>query len=226
MHSLLLTAVLAGSGTGSGFETTAEAAAAVAPRVETGSLIFSRGDCLAVKVYTQSTYTHVAAVVVKDGEAFVYDATGGVGVRKQTLHYYLASQTPNEVHLFKPQRPIDGERAAEFEKALEGQLGRPYAIQHHLTGERCEGLHCAEYVVDALMAINVLHAERPQRVSPASLREGILKHDLYGPEETVQIARIEPPVEQGSNACEQLWIDTKLCCASCCRKMRGWFLCE
>ncbi len=37
----------------------------VVERVEdlpTGALIFSKGDCLAVRIYTQSRFTHVAAI--------------------------------------------------------------------------------------------------------------------------------------------------------------------
>lgn len=238
--SLLLTLVLSGSGLtgsalggsrsgageGAGTVSVDDIAARIAPRLETGALIFSEGDCLAVRAYTGSTYTHVAAVVVQEGTPFVYDATNGVGVRKQTLAYYLASQAPDQIHLFRPATPIEGERAVKFEKYLESQLGRPYSINQHLTGDPCKGMHCAEYVTEALMTIDVLHANRPAKVSPASLREGIMEHGIYGTEEHFRIAPPEPPPQVASNRCEQLWIDTKLCCASCCRKMKGWFACE
>lgn len=230
MHTTLLTlALLAGSGTPSaeiGYGSTQEAAAAIAPTLQTGSLIFSSGDCLAVRIFTASPYTHVAAVVVDEqGRCTVYDSTNGVGVRRQPLADYLATQAPVEVHVHHPQRPLGAEAEGEFTSFLESQLGRPYAIQHHLTGDRCTGLHCAEYVTDALVSIDVLQAKAPPRVSPASLREGITAHHIYTTGQTIRLQRPEP-VPAGDNACEQMWIDTKSCCSSCCRKLRGWLLCD
>ena len=69
MHLALLAAVLSGvnapaeSATG-GYESLPAAAADIGPQLQTGTLIFSQGDCLAVRVYSASSYTHVAAVVV------------------------------------------------------------------------------------------------------------------------------------------------------------------
>src|SRR5438270_341741 len=74
-----------------------QALTVLANGVETGSLIVSRGDCLAVKIYSSSAYTHVAAVVVHEGAVFVYDATAGAGVRKQTLARYLVGQRDHTV---------------------------------------------------------------------------------------------------------------------------------
>jgi hypothetical protein len=232
MQALLLTlAVLAGSGPtepeSAGLVSLPDAAMAVAPSLETGSLIFSSGDCLAVRMFTASPYTHVAAVVVDGaGECMVYDSTNGVGVRKLSLDDYLATQAPVVIHVHQPRRPLSAAECAAFQAHLESQLGRPYAIAHHLTGERCEGLHCAEYVTDALMTIKLVRAERPPRVSPASLREGIVTRAIYTPGESIQLAHSEPPAETGTSACEQLWIDTRTCCRDCCRKLSGWFLCR
>jgi hypothetical protein len=229
MHVLLLAAVLAGSGDATpvvGFESLPAAAEHLAPQFQTGSLIFSKGDCLAVKVFTVSPYTHVAAAVVHDGKCNVYDSTSGVGVRRLTLEEYLLTQSPDEIHVFHPRRPLTPQQAEDFECYLESRVGTPYAITHHLTGERAEGIHCSEYVTDALMCIEVVRAERPSKVSPASLVAGITQHEIYSDGETYVLAAEPIPEPQGSNWCEQLWIDTKLCCASCCDKLTGWFLCR
>jgi hypothetical protein len=203
-----------------------QALAEIADEMQTGSLIVSKGDCLAIKIYSASAYTHVAAVVVHDGETYVYDATGGAGVRRQSLGDFLVAQTDNTLYLFHPCRPFSEVRAARFEEHLENQLGRPYAIHHHLTGERAAGLHCSEYVCDALMAAETLHARQPSRVSPASLVEGILKADAYQPGHVVQLLP-EPPLQPASQSwCARLWFDTKLCTRTCCGKLRGWFLCK
>jgi hypothetical protein len=232
MHAaaLIAASLLAGSGPGDssqGYASLEAAAADIAPSLETGSLIFSQGDCLAVKVFTQSRYTHVAVVCVEaDGVRMVYDSTSGAGVRRQPLQSYLATQAPDRIRILKPRRPIGGEKGATLQEYLESQLGRPYAINHHFTGERCEGLHCSEYATDALMAIGVVHANQPPKVSPASLLQGITQYKLYDGDELIQIARPAPLPEEGDNACEQLWIDTKLCTRRFCRKMSGWFLCR
>src|SRR4029453_17852457 len=83
-----------------------EALAEIADEMQTGSLIVSKGDCLAIKIYSASAYTHVAAVVVHDGQSFVYDATGGAGVRRHSLGDYLTARTDNTLYLFHPCRPF------------------------------------------------------------------------------------------------------------------------
>src|SRR5207253_4033401 len=105
-------------------------------------------------------------------------------------------------------------------------LGRPYAIAHHLTGERAAGLHCSEYATDALIACGTLRAKEPSRVSPASLVEGILKGDLYEQADSLQLAS-EPASPAASDWwCVRLWFDTQQCTSLCYRKLRAWFCCK
>ena len=203
----------------------ASAAERVSSRMQTGTLIFSQGDCLAVKIFTQSSYTHVAAVVVKNGEPFVYDSIGGHGVRRRSLKAFFKSQSPDVVHLLYPSKPFSNERSEQFAAYLNGQLGKPYAIKHHLTGKRAEGVHCSEYVTDALMSCRLIHAKQPSRVTPGSLATGILKANLYSPAQTINLKK-KMAKPKGRNWCDQLWIDTKLCTLSCCRQMQRWFLCR
>jgi len=202
------------------------ASASLAGQVQTGTLLFNRGDCLAIKVYTNSPYTHVAAVVMQDGRPMVYDSMNNVGVRRLPLEKYLASQRPDVIHVFQPRKPFSKKHSEVFKNALERELGRPYAIKHHLTGRRADGLHCSEYVTDALVATQLLHAYRPPKVSPASLVEGITNAGLYRVGRMVQVKYPEPPVPKGNNWCHQLWIDTKVCTTRCCAKMGRWFLCH
>ena len=51
-----------------------EATSILRPQVQTGTLLVSEGDCLAVQAYTQSPYTHVGAVVMRNGQPFVTPA--------------------------------------------------------------------------------------------------------------------------------------------------------
>lgn len=192
--------------------------------MQTGSLLFSQGDCLAVKVFTTSPYTHVAAVVVDGSEITVYHSAKGCGVHKETLEEYLHFLGRDRLHVFHPRQDFVGERAQLFQEHLESQLGREYEVKHHLTGERGTGLHCAEYVTDALMAAKLMHANNPPKVSPASLVEGITQSELYIAAKTVEWEL--PPAPTSDSRCGQLWLDTKHCCNGAWVKCRGWFVCR
>lgn len=202
-----------------------EMVAALADEVETGTLLVSTGDCLAVKVYTRSPFTHVGTVVIRQGRPFVYDSMNGVGVRCQTLENYLASQRIDELHVFHPRQLFSSEQSAVFEQYLDSQLGRPYSIHHHVTGRPVEGLHCSEYVTAALQECSLLKAQNPAKVSPASLVSGILKNEAYV---SAGVWRLEeaPTETEGDNWCEGLWLDTKRCTKLCYSKVSGWFLCR
>jgi hypothetical protein len=234
MYALLLAVALAG---GSGRDAEAPPAADViiapdfaaeriAAQLQTGSLLFSEGDCLAIKVYAGGPYTHVALAVIENNTPIIYDSMNGCGVRKQPLAEYLVTQAPDSVTLFQPREPLTVDQAAQLRCALESRLGTHYAVWHHLSGERSQdGVHCSEYATDALMAIGLVHAERPPKVSPSSLADGIALHDVYTQGETISLL-VPIPEEVGDNWCEQLWIDTRLCCSNCCRQMSAWFLCR
>lgn len=214
MHAIFLTLALVSTPVDS-YPSPDQAAASVVDQLQTGTLLFSEGDCLAVKAFTASQYTHVAAVVVEDDQAFVFDSQNGIGVRKMPFEEYLSVTKPDELHILQPKHAFDAKRSNAFGSHLEKELGRPYAISHHLTGQRCEGLHCAEYATDALMTANIIKAKRPPRVSPATLRSGLLKHDLYVETKTVMITETETNQVEGRNWCHQLWLETKDCCVGC-----------
>jgi hypothetical protein len=202
------------------------AAASITPQLQTGTLLFSEGDCLAVRVYTASQYTHVALVCIEEGEPFVYDSMNGVGVRRLSLAEYFASQAPHELHVLQPCRPLTAEQGSELQAYLSSQLGRPYSIHHHLTGKRADGVHCSEYATDALMAVGLITAQRPPKVSPASLATGVTQAGIYAAGGSVDLVPPAPTQEPAANRCHQWWLDTKQCTISCCQKLSGWFLCR
>lgn len=230
MATLLLTAILAASPATAAETVSAasigEVADAIRAQAQTGTLLFSRGDCLAVKVFGGGPYTHVAAIIVRDGEPFVYESANGAGVRCLPLNRYLETQRPDTLTLAHPVRPFGDDRCLAFRRELDEQLGRPYAVAHHLTGKRAEGIHCAEYVTDALCAAELIRAERPPKVSPASLAEGIVGGDVYYLAATFTLQSPEEPVAEADDWCSRMWIDTKTCTARCCRQLSRWFLCR
>jgi hypothetical protein len=202
------------------------AADRLAEKLQTGSLLFTEGDCLAVRIYTAGSYTHVAAVCIQEGQPIVYDSMNGVGVRKLDLEEYLSTQCPGEVFVVHPRQTLTPEQGRAFRSYLESQLGRPYSVHHHVTGQRSEGVHCSEYVTDALMQIEMVKAERPPKVSPASLLTGIVQNEVYRPADVIELDVSEAEPEVASNRCHGLWLGTKRCAIACCDKLSGWLICR
>ena len=200
------------------------AARTLTREVQTGTLLFSQGDCLAVKIFTKSPYTHVAAVVKEDGVAWVYDSAKGCGVRKLKLKEYLTYLRNDDLHVFHPAQKFSTQEQRAFQKHLISQLGTEYGIQHHLTGKRADGLHCAEYMTDALMATDLIHANRPSKVSPASLVKGLLQSDLYLAVKTITVEEPSKPEPEGR--CARIWFKTKSGSKMCWYKMKGWVFCQ
>ena len=216
----------AGSLDGLKCDSTLVASQQIEAAMQTGTLLVTEGDCLAVRVYTQSPFTHVATVVVRNGRPVVYDAANGVGVRCLSLEKYLGTQGRNEIHVFQPKEPLTDEAQKKLESYLDSQLGRPYEVQHFVRGERGRGVHCSEYVTDALMHTGLLKAQQPARVSPASLVQGITRDAIYAQKQTVFI---QPPEAVRSNATTwygQLWDETKSCTTDCCQQTKSWLFCK
>ncbi|QDT39144.1 YiiX/YebB-like N1pC/P60 family cysteine hydrolase [Stratiformator vulcanicus] len=204
-----------------------ELADSIESEPRTGTLIFTQGDCLAVKVFSASSFTHVAGLVVgDDGEVLVYESQNGVGVRKMPLRAYLRIQEGCDLSICRPARVMDVKQRVEFVEHLESQLGRPYLVRHHLTGNRAHGIHCAEYMTDALMSAKLLHARKPPKVSPASLRQGAIETGLYDAAQSVFVSEIEPVAVEGQNWCDQMWLDTVVCTKNCWKTIRSCVLCK
>lgn len=194
-------------------------------QVQTGTLLFSQGDCLAVKVFTASPFTHVGIVVVEDGYPVVYDAMNGYGVRKSHLRDYLTFLVPSTVQVLQPAKDFpEAERAAMIAH-LDSQLGRPYRIHHHATGNRCDGVHCSEYITDALIAAHVIKANEPSRVSPGSLHAGVIDGRVYHIAAEYDFREAKPLVPLAETRCQRYWRQTTQCCSGCCRQLSRWFLC-
>jgi hypothetical protein len=199
---------------------------AIRSQVQTGTLLFSQGDCLAVKVFTGSSYTHVGIVVVENGHPVVYDAMNGTGVRKTALSDYLRFLVPSKVEVLHPAKKWSEADRAAMVLHLESQIGRPYRIGHHVTGKRCDGVHCAEYMTDALIAAHVMTANEPSRVSPGSLHEGVLSGNVYRPGGEFVFLEAQPPVPQNETRCQRYWRQTGECCYGCGKQLSRWFCCK
>ena len=200
--------------------------AEISQNLQTGSLIFSQGDCLAVKVFSRSSYTHVGGVVAREGKFVVYDSMNGMGVGKTSLDEYIRRQTPSSLHIVHPTTPFSPDKAAAFEQHLESQIGRKYAVKHHLTGARCDGLHCSEYMTDALMKAEVISARQPPRVSPVSLFEGVTMTSAYSEGRRFELKLSDPPQLLDRSWYERAWNCTSTTCRKGASQMRRWIVCR
>lgn len=206
--------------------TAAETTERLRSSVENGTLLFTQGNCLAVKIFTNSPYTHVGAVVIEKDKPVVYDSTSGVGVRKLSFEDYVEKQSECTMYVTHPKKAFSKGQTEIFTQNLENQIGRPYGIRHHLTGKRAEGLHCSEYVTDALMSIKLIEAEKPSRVSPASLHTGVTKHGIYTAGQAITILPQPKPRPIPESWCGRMWQETVDCTSYSCRKLSGWILCR
>lgn len=198
----------------------------IAATVQTGTLLFSQGDCLAVKVFTGSQITHVGAVVVESEGPVVYDAMNGPGVRKTPLDAYLRFLVPSRVYVMHPAKAFSPTETDALRSHFERELGRPYRVHHHATGERCDGVHCAEYVTDGLIAARRMTAVSPPKVSPGSLYQGVTDGSLYvdGGRYDFRIGRPAPP--PGETWCQKSWRSTGECCTGSWQQLSRWFCCK
>lgn len=199
----------------------------IAATVQTGTILASQGDCLAVRVYSLSSYTHVATVVMQNGQPVVYDTMPGSGVRRQPLEKYLLSQRPTDMHLLHPAQPFSTRQAAAFEKHLQAQIGRPYDVKHYATGYRVSGLHCSEYLTDAFIASQHLTAKNPARVSPGDLIDCLTENQIYQSGSTYDLPEPPaPPAPVATSWYGKAWQGTKECSHDCWVQTRRWFCCK
>jgi hypothetical protein len=224
-RDFMLTWLIAGFLAATPAEVNGAVVAQMRKQLQTGTLLFSRGDCLAIRVVTRSEFTHVGTVVVEAGEIVVYDTINGTGVRKQSLPQYIDYLAPSNLHVVQPTRPMTPDEAQRLAKHLRQHLGQPYGVQHYVTKRSARGMHCAEYATRALIAAGWMTAPDPARVSPGALYDAVLQSGRY-----VERGRFElrdstpslslPPQETW---CQSMWRETKECCSDCCRQLGRWF---
>ncbi len=193
-----------------------------------GSLIFHRGKCLSVKIATQSPFTHVAIVMPEPNgtEWSVYDSARKHGVRKSELSEYLKESSPDLLSFLHPEKDLSSQQCEKLRNALDEQLGRPYSVTQHITGKRAKGIHCSEYVTDALIAVDLLRANKPPRVSPASLLKGIVQAKIYDPGVVLKVTLPACEDDQAPGWCRRIWEKTKTCVKRSCQKVKQLAFCS
>jgi hypothetical protein len=95
-----------------------------------------------------------------------------------------------------------------------------------LTGRRGETLHCSEYAVEALAAIDFVTVSNPARVSPASLIQGVIEGGVFLTAADVDVTPDPVAVDLDDGCCSRWWKATAGCCRTTGRKLSGWILCR
>lgn len=206
------------------------AAAYLSPGVSTGTMLFSQGNCLAVRWSSGSRFTHVGmAIRSEDGKISVIDAMNGVGVREQPFRDYLAEIGDAELHVCPPAEPLTPAQASRFTGLLRSELGKPYTVRQYVTGSRTSGTHCAELAIKACDAAGILTAENPARVSPGSLHTGAIKTGVFTCYATIRMFDMPTETTDDQAPCGWLgrtWTATKSCTVAGYRKCTGWLFCK
>jgi hypothetical protein len=132
------------------------------------------------------------------------------------------------VLVYRPQRDLSQDQSRAYRAYLESQLGREYSVKHHISGDRCEGIHCAEYATEALLRTKLIAVKNPVRVSPASLIEGVTENGLYVEKRVWEVESGESvePDRKNMGRCRRLWEETRDCWTSSSKRLKGWFLCR
>ena len=190
MHSLLLlTAVACGL-----------------DRLPDATVIYLENSNAIVERYTGSEISHVALAVNDGVTTWVYEATPRE-VRRLSWSSYVdelarlndGRRRPIKAFVMKPKRLLTQDQRERLVSYLDSQIGRRYSVKSYVRHMPSDGIHCAEYVANALMSANQLNADRSYRLNPAAL-VGQLRGD-YQTASAVSVPDYEP---QGS-WCERSW---------------------
>lgn len=138
--------------------------------LQDGSVIFLRGGLLVKPIYkhTDSTLTHVAIILYRGREPWVYEATPP-GVRRMPLRDYrkLIAEKMQKRNLtwfiMQPINSYTANQLAAMKTHAESQLGRPYMLRGWWRGREVYGIFCSQYVGDII--------ERSNRITSAHFRE-------------------------------------------------------
>jgi hypothetical protein len=163
---------------------------------------------------------------MRHDEPVVYDSMNGVGVRCLTLQAYFDKQKPARIEVYRPTREFTELESAAFEKYLDSQLGRTYNVRQHVTGEDVAGIHCAEYVTEALVAADLITVKDSARVSPGSLVAGVTEGKLYEHAFSMDVHDPRPASNAKQGWCGWMWTSTRDCTVGCCSQVKRWFCCK
>jgi len=150
-----------------------------------GAVVFIRGGLLVGPIHrqTDSTLTHAAIVLFRDGRPWVYEATTPA-VQKTPWGEYVAKLEAHRQQLFFEKRDFDWfmiqPQSVYTPYALnamkwhaESQLGRPYMLRGLWKGREVRGIFCSQFVADVIEKSGKIVSAH-WRESPGSLYQKLL----------------------------------------------------
>lgn len=137
--------------------------------IKDGSLLFVSGGNRAVRLYTQSPYSHVAIIFKDCGRLWVYESDRYLGVRRFPLDQLGPGEAQERIWIAQPKAEYTREQVNRMLAYLKSQLGREFSLRSFIIGSPAKGIHCAELVTNTLMIGNVCTSENPCVVTPADI---------------------------------------------------------
>ena len=127
--------------------------------IEDGTLLILKHSNKPVAKWTGSQITHIAIVLHRDHEPWVYEATPGrvryvslTGYCREIAELNTDRKKPTTVHLLKPARPYSAAQIEAMRMYMRSQIGRRYSIKGYVRDKPSDGIHCAEFASGALAA--------------------------------------------------------------------------
>lgn len=197
--------------------------------VEDGTLLILKHSNKPVARWTGSEITHIAIVVHRENEAWVYEATPA-RVRHVSLTSYYREiaelntqrKQPTTIQLLKPKQPYSTDQIAAMNKYMRSQVGRRYSIRGYVRDKQSDGIHCAEFASGALAATRRFDFDDDHfAISPGAFYE-----QVWPKHKSPLAITIQPGASQESwcqRSCRQ-WTDFKSWCGWAC--VETWMFCR
>ena len=175
--------------------------------VQDGSLLVLKNSNKPVVRWTGSDITHIALVVRKGGQPWVYEATPAK-VRQMPLPEYwrelAALNTRREpkttVLLLRPKRSYASEQVQSMKRYMDSQLGRRYSIKGYVRDKQSDGIHCAEFASSALATTGRFEFEDAHySINPAEFYAQV--KDLHEP----PVRLTFKPAKSNDSWCSRSW---------------------
>ena len=141
-----------------------------------GTVVYLQNSNSFVEAYTKEAVTHVAIILNRAGESWLYEAIPGK-VRSLPLSKYIDEMRRwNQGRTVKarmfaavPAEEIQQEDIAILRAFLEAEVGRRYSVRNYVRQKPGDGVHCAELLTTSLGRIGRCQIDAPYAASPGKV---------------------------------------------------------
>ena len=117
---------------------------ALAAPVQSGDVIFQTSrssQSEAIQLATDSPFSHVGIITIKDGAPMVYEAVGPV--KATPLKDWIKRGARSDYRLMRPKTPLTPAQLQAMERVGRKYKGKPYDLRFEWSDEK---LYCSEFV--------------------------------------------------------------------------------